>query len=193
MSDYTKTQLTCNDMQQLIRIMSNFSFEESNVKLKDGYVDIATRRYPHEELKQISQAYPDLIFTAMNRLQSEMYSSNHIIEYKKGEVKDIGLEANYSYVNYEKRDRDKIGESMERLIVKAEEIYRRVDIVKEDEKGRKYIDFINNVSIKVQDEDFEMHLTKNKVSIEIVKFFPRRKVPAICLAPIEDELSDLPF
>ena len=201
MANYNNTKLTCNDLQKFIEIMKTNPFnwphepETGREVDKDGFAFIQSRNdLPYRKIEQLSKENPDLIFTAEYSCESDWHAIIDIIEYKNGEENQIGQRANYSFTI--SPIKNIIGDHYDKLLNKAEKIFRQID-TRVDEKGRKYVEFVDEeIILTVQDDDFQMQVSKNSCMIEVIKCFEKVRETSIKLVPIgerPDPKDSLPF
>jgi hypothetical protein len=204
MANYNLTTLTCNDLQRFTEIMKTNPFawphmgqidkNKPNEIDKDGYVRLESyNAIPNKEIEQLSKDNPDLIFKAEYAFEYNNYSTIYLCSYKNGEQIDEVLEANYglcmSESDFKKNDLYKkvMGDHYDKLYDRIIEIFRRIDIVKEDDNGDKYIDFVFGVDLTVEDDDFQMQVSKGHYGIENLKCFRKQKITDIKLVPISPD------
>lgn len=203
MANINYTKLTCNDLQKFTEIMKTNPFGGAHVVQidenrpnwidKDGYACIESRNnIPANEIKQLSKDNPDLIFKAEYGFEYDFYTTTHVCTYKNGEKIDEILEPNYLIcMDYKSNETEvykkAMGSHYDELYNRIEEILRRIDITKEDDKGNKYIDFVYKVEITIEDDDFQMQVSKEYNSIESIKCFEKQKVTEIKVVPITHE------
>jgi len=167
MANINTTVLSCNDPGRFAEIMKTASFSnlDDEIVYRNGEACISTRNsIPEGEITQMSQKNPDLVFTAQYTFEGDLYSEKDIVEYREGKSIFIDKVPNYSLIfsgdDTSRRYKQVMGESYEKLLALAEKIFRRIDIVKEDAEGGKHLDWIDNIGIIVQDDDFVMHILK---------------------------------
>lgn len=208
MANWNYTKLTCNDLQRFTEIMKSNpfewphtgqSYEDKPVELdKDGAAFIHSRNaLPEGEIKLLSAKNPDLIFTAEYSFEGEWHDTLYVCKYKNGEQIEEVLNANYTLswnaetVEQHLHNQLVLGEHYDKLLDRAKEIFRRIDIVKTNEGGHKYLDFVSGISLTVEDDNFQMTVVKHHSWIEVTKCFEKRKETTIKLVPVEKD--SLPF
>lgn len=177
MANWNYTNLKCNDLQRFAEIIKSNPFKwphsgeagiDKPVEIDNGTAYIYSKWcLPIDEIRKISKDNPDLIFTADYSLDSESYTTSNICTYQNGEELEYKVKANYSLIWKGNEDPEKyksiMGNHYQQLYDRAIEIFRRMDIVKENEKGEKYIDFITGITLIIEDDDYQMELSKGKV------------------------------
>ena len=203
MANYNRTKLTCNDLHRFSEIINDNPFtwphtgqayEEEPIELEgNGFAYIESRNSdPHKEIKQMSAKNPDLTFTAEYSYESDWYSVIHTVEYTNGKCKELDQKANYLLTMI---DTHGFEDNYNKLIDRAEEIFERMDTVLED--GVKKIDFIGEkVILTVEDDNYQIRLSKEGCMIETIGIFKKQKVASFKPVPItvvHDIDFDLPF
>ena len=194
MPNINYSELTCNENKIFAEILKKYP----SFKFKNGKASREDRNsIAINEILEISRNNPDLIFTATFALDCDMYDTSYICTYKGGQEIDELLLPNYNiYVSDDniKFLKKSMGEeTFENLYNKAVEIFTRMDIVKENDKGKKYIDFIWGVSLRVEDENYLMELTKNGSRITEIKCFRKDRIISYNYVSIGCSGIDLPF
>ena len=202
MANINYTKLTCNDLQKFTEIMKTNPFswphmgqidEDKPNEIKDGYVWLESHNaVPNKEIIQLSKDNPDLIFKAEYGFEYDFYTTTHVCTYKNGEEIDEILEPNYLIcMDYKSNETEvykkAMGSHYDELYDRIMEIFERIDIVKEDDKGNKHIDFVYGAEITVEDDDFQMQISKKGYTIESIKCFEKQKVTEIKVVPITHE------
>lgn len=190
MTNYDNIELTCNDMQKFAEILKKSTFHHSESDPKNGVVFIENQNFQlNTAIKQLSKENPDLVFTANYTYESEDYNTTYIFEYKKGEEKQIALKANYFITDGDnddqgnERERRLIGDHWDKLYAKGIDIFRRIDITRLNENNEMYIDFVTGITLIIEDEDFQMQLSKGYLDI-IIKCYEKEKVTSCKLVPV---------
>jgi len=200
MANINYTKLTCNDLQKFTEIMKTNPFGGAHVVQidenrpnwidKDGYACIKSRNnIPANEIKQLSKDNPDLIFNAKYTFEYDLYTTIYSCTYKNGVKIDEVLKPSYLFCVDPKSEVYKkvMGSHYDELYDRIMEIFERIDIVKEDDKGNKHIDFVYGAEITVEDDDFQMQISKKGYTIESIKCFEKQKVTEIKVVPITHE------
>ena len=202
MANINYTKLTCNDLQKFTEIMKTNPFswphmgqidEDKPNEIKDGYVWLESHNaVPNKEIIQLSKDNPDLIFKAEYGFEYDFYTTTHVCTYKNGEEIDEILEPNYLIcMDYKSNETEvykkAMGSHYDELYNRIMEIFKRIDIAKKNDKGNEYIDFVYGAEITVEDDDFQMQISKKGYTIESIKCFEKQKVTEIKVVPITHE------
>jgi hypothetical protein len=210
MANWNNTKLTCNDLQKFIEIMktnpftwphTSEAYEDKPVEIdKDGEVFMQSRWIlPIIEIKKMSKENPDLVFTAEYSLEEDFYTTSHICTYKNGEETDEILRVNYGICLLESDHKNNesykivMGDHYVKLYDRVIEIFRRLDIECNDQLRGKYIDFVYDVTLKVEDDEYQMEVSKGPYGIEKMNCLRKQKMTETKLVPIRYDENDLPF
>jgi hypothetical protein len=153
-----------------------------------GIVLITTwNTLPHKEILNLSRQNPELVFSAEYCFDHRNNGTLHIRRYKNGaEIDDVlkpeyTIKANdHNIIEDEKRI---MGSCWNTLFDKAIMIFSHIDIVKVDERGNKFIDFVSGITLTVEDDNYQMQLSKSHSDIEI-KCFEKEEVITYKLVPV---------
>jgi len=203
MANYNLTTLTCNDLQRFTEIMKTNPFawphigqideNKPNEIDKDGYVRLESyNAIPNKEIEQLSKDNPDLIFNAKYSFENDFYTTIYSCTYKNGVEIDEVLKPNYLFYIDPKSDETEVykkvmGSHYDELYDRIMKILERIDIVKEDDKGNKYIDFVYKVEVTIEDDDFQMQVLKVGYTVESIKCFKKQKITNIKVVPISSD------
>lgn len=203
MANYNLTTLTCNDLQKFKKIMKTNPFawphmgqideNKPNEIDKDGYVRLEScNAIPNKEIEQLSKDNPDLVFKARYSFEYDLYTTIYLCTYKNGEEIDKVLKPNYLFCIDPKSDEIKVykkvmGSHYDELYDRIMEILERIDIVKENNKGNKYIDFVYKVEVTIKNDDFQMQVLKEGYTVKSIKCFKKQKVTEIKVVPISHD------
>jgi hypothetical protein len=187
MGYYNSMKLTCNDLKQFKAIMKSNSFKNLETEFEDGTAFITTpNSLPIKEIKELSIQYYDSIFTA-EYIYANEDNTIHFSKYKNGEEISEVLMPIYTLTSQseEKMEDEKrlMGVCYNRLIDKAIQLFQRIDITKQDEKGQKYIDFVSGITLTVEDGNYQMVLSKSHSDIGI-KCFEKEEIITVNLVPV---------
>jgi len=187
MGNWNSIKLTCSDLQKFTEIMKSSSFKNFNTEFEDGAVILTGRdTLPVEKISELSKQNTDLTFTiefCVANKQNTLYR----LTYKNGEEIDKEMLPRYTLMSQavEKMEDEKrmMAENWDNLFDKAIQIFGRIDIVKQDEKGNKYIDFVGGITLIVENERYQMQLSKNHSDIKI-ECFEKEEVITVKLVPV---------
>jgi len=199
MANLNYTKLTCNDLQRFSEIIKTNPFEWPNTEqvdenkhneIKDGYVWLESRNaIPNKEIEQLSKDNPDLIFNAKYTFEYDLYTTIYSCTYKNGVEIDKVLKPSYLFRVDSKTEVYKkvMGSHYDELYDRIMEIFERIDIVKENDKGNKHIDFVNKVEVTIEDDDFQMQVLKEYDTVESILCFKKQRVTDTKLVPISSD------
>jgi hypothetical protein len=195
MANIDNTKLTSDNAERFDEITQNLTFKnEHYIDREPGVIFVRTAwGIPHEKIKELSGNYPDMTFHAEYSFESVMWDTIHHVQYKAGEDEVMNLEPNYMHTAIPEHIEKQVS-CYEELLEKAMDVFKRVDVVKDDEKGDKFIDWCDaDVAVTVEHDGYKMQATKSYSQIEKIQCFKARETTTVDWLPVRDEIDDIPF
>ena len=195
MANIDNTRLTSENAEQFDEITKNLTFKNQHyINRAPGEIFVRTAwGVPHKEIKALSEKYPDITFDAEYSFESVLWDTIHHVQYKAGENKVMNLEPSYTHISLPEHIEKQV-KCHEKLLEKAMDVFKRVDVVKDDEKGDKFIDWCDaDVTVTVEHDGYKMQATKSYSQIEKIECFKARETTTVDWLPVEAEINDIPF
>jgi hypothetical protein len=189
MANIDNTVLTSDNPAKFDEITRDIKFDKAWIVSREPGKLFLEQRWgvPHEDLIRLSRAHPEVTFRAQYSFEHDWYSTLHHAEYKNGEQVAYHIEHGYSIDDKPEGVPEK---SHKELWDKATEIFKRVDVIRENEKGDKYIDWFDGMmTIEVTNGEYKMQASKHTHFIDEVVYLKAREVKEI----VWEKVQELPF
>jgi hypothetical protein len=196
MANIDQTILTSDNPERLDAIMKEAVFNRERGREHQGpgkWLIETAWGVPHEEITKLSKNNPAMTFKAVYSFEHNLYSEIDILEYKDGEY-TFNKEPGYLY------SLKGNGNIFDKpffipLREKAESIFRRIDVVRQNDEGKPFIDwYTEDITLDVVFNDYKMTATKRGPHVEDISVFKMRKVEEITWDEVKLSPSDmLPF
>jgi len=159
MATVTNFTLTSDNEEIIGRIMKEYKFECAHCEgLIDANSILFSVKYgiPHDEILMLSKKYKNVTLKVHYSSPIELHSTEYVIDYKNGHYEVVDMTPNYLTPS-QMRD----GGIKEKLLNKAIQVFRFIDLKKYDKDGKLYIDWYNEeVPIVVYEGNHRMVIKK---------------------------------